>query len=70
MAQLAKDSASRTLIRMAVALLAGTFALNVHNLTDTWFVSRRGTGALAAMSFTFPIVMLLGFLMRASEWGP
>ncbi|MFA5315642.1 MAG: MATE family efflux transporter, partial [Candidatus Omnitrophota bacterium] len=36
---------------------------------DTWFVSRLGTDALAAMSFTFPVVMLLGFVMRGLGTG-
>jgi len=44
---------------MAFPMLAGTFAMNAYNLTDTWFVSRLGTLPLAAMGFTFPVVMLL-----------
>ncbi len=69
MAQLVESSVSRTMIRMAVPMLAGTFALNAYNLTDTWFVSRLGTDPLAAMSFTFPVVMLLGFVMRGLGTG-
>lgn len=69
MAQLIRGSVSKTLMRMAVPMLAGTFALNAYNLTDTWFVSRLGTSALAAMSFTFPVVMLLGFTMRGLGTG-
>ena len=53
-------SVKRTLLGMAVPMLAGTFAMNAYHPTDTWFVSRLGTPALAAMGFTFPIVMLLG----------
>ncbi len=63
------DSVSKTILRMAVPMLAGTFALNAYNLTDTWFVSRLGTNALAAMSFTFPVVMLLGFVVRGLGTG-
>lgn len=55
-----RKSVKRTLFSMAVPMLAGTFALNAYHLTDTWFVSRLGTAALAAMGFTFPVVMLLG----------
>lgn len=50
-------------------MLAGTFALNAYNLTDTWFVSCLGTENLAAMSFTFPVVMLLGFVLRGISTG-
>jgi len=54
---------------MAVPMLAGTFAINAYNLADTWFVSRLGTDALAAISFTFPVVMMIGFIMRGLSTG-
>jgi putative MATE family efflux protein len=56
---LVHSSVGRTLLRMALPMLAGTFAMNAYNLTDTWYVSRLGTVPLAAMGFTFPVVMLL-----------
>ncbi len=56
---LVRKSVRRTLFGMAFPMLAGTFAMNAYNLTDTWFVSRLGTIPLAAMGFTFPVVMLL-----------
>ncbi len=49
----------RTLVGMAVPMLAGTFAMNAYSITDTWFVSQLGTRPLAAMSFTFPVVMMI-----------
>ncbi len=52
-------SVKQTLFRMAFPMLAGTFAMNAYHLTDTWFVSRLGTASLAAMGFSFPVVMLL-----------
>mgnify|MGYP003603656189 CR=1 FL=1 len=33
--------------------------MSAYNLVDTWFVSRLGTLSLAAMGFTFPVIMLL-----------
>ena len=69
MSLLVKDRVLYTVIRMAVPMLAGTFAMNAYNLTDTWFVSRLGTNALAAMSFTFPVVMLLVFIVRGLGTG-
>lgn len=69
MAVLVKDKVFPTIVRMAVPMLAGTFAMNAYNLTDTWFVSRLGTNALAAMTFTFPVVMFLGFVMRGLGTG-
>ncbi len=43
--------------------------MNMYNLANTWFVSRLGTDALAAISFTFPVVMLLMFLTRGLGSG-
>ena len=59
MGVLVRKSVTRTLFSMAFPMLAGTFAMNAYNLTDTWFVSRLGTIPLAAMGFTFPVVMIL-----------
>ena len=58
-AALVQGSVGRTLFRTAYPLLAGTFAMNAYNLTDTWYVARLGTRPLAAMGFTFPVVGLL-----------
>jgi len=69
MSKLVKDGVGRTIVRMAVPMLAGTFAINMYNLTNAWFVSRLGTEALAAISFTFPVVMLLMFLTRGLGSG-
>jgi len=59
MSVLVRRGVSRTLFSMAFPMLAGTFAMVAYNLTDTWFVSRLGTLSLAAMGFSFPVVMLL-----------
>jgi len=37
-------------------------AIMVFNLTDTWYVSQLGTEELAAMGFTFSVVMVVGAL--------
>jgi len=50
-------------------MLAGTFAMNAYNLTDTWFVAKLGTLPLAAMGFTFPVVMLLSCVARGIGVG-
>ncbi len=47
---------------MAFPMLAGTFAMTAYNLADTWFVARLGTQPLAAMGFSFPVVVLLAFI--------
>jgi len=69
MAVLVHKSVSRTLFGMAFPMLAGTFAMNAYHLADTWFVSRLGTLPLAAMGFTFPVVMLLACVARGIGSG-
>ena len=62
MSVLVQRSVRQTLVRMAVPMLAGTFAMNAYNLADAWFVSRLGTKPLAAVAFTFPVIALLTFV--------
>jgi putative MATE family efflux protein len=58
-----------TLFAMAVPMLGGTFAMNAFNLTDTWFVAQLGTLPLAAMGFSFPVVMFLISITRGLGTG-
>jgi putative MATE family efflux protein len=50
---------AKVLITLAIPVVGGIFSLFAFNLTDTYFVSRLGTNALAAMSFTFPAVIFV-----------
>jgi len=43
-------------------MLLGMMGIVVFNLVDTYFVGQLGVHELAAMSFTFPVVMLLNSL--------
>lgn len=69
MSKLVNESVFKTITKMAVPMLAGTFAMNMYNLTDAWFVSRLGTQALAAISFTFPVIMFYMLLIRGIAAG-
>jgi len=69
MSKLVNQSVPGTFVRMALPMLAGTFAINMYNLTNAWFVSRLGTEVLAAISFTFPVVMFLMFATRGLGSG-
>lgn len=39
-------------------MVVGFFAMLAFNLADAWFVSRLGTTSLAAIGFTFPLIMI------------
>ncbi len=58
-ARLLDDPIVATLARLTGPMVIGSLALAAFNLTDTWFVSRLGTVPLAAMSFTFPVVLVV-----------
>lgn len=50
------------LVKLSLPMAWGLFALIAFNLVDTYFVGQLGTTQLAAMSFTFPVVLTLGNL--------
>jgi len=56
---LTTGSISRHVIRMAPPMAVAFLATMIFNIVDTWFVSRLGEKPLAAMGFTFPVVMLV-----------
>ncbi len=60
------------LIRLSVPMLWGIGAIVSFQLVDTYYISRLGTDALAAMSFTFPITftlfnIIMGFSIALSS---
>jgi putative MATE family efflux protein len=55
---LTEGSLSGHILRMTPPMIMGFFAMIVFNLTDAWFISRMGTEPLAAIGFTFPLVMI------------
>ena len=57
---LLSGSVTRRMMSLMLPGIGGALAVTVFNLTDTFFVSRLGTEALAAMGFTFPVVRLIG----------
>lgn len=69
MPELIDRPVAATVMKMAIPMLAGTFATNMYQLTDAWMVSRLGTEALAAISFTFPVIMFFSFLIRGLGTG-
>lgn len=52
----------KTLTKLTIPMIFGIIGIVVFNLVDTFFVGQLGTHHLAAISFTFPIVFVLGSL--------
>jgi len=59
----------KTLIMLTIPMIFGTISMIIFNLTDTFFVGQLGTGQLAAMSFTFPVVLFVNNLAHAVAIG-
>ncbi|MDC7235194.1 MAG: MATE family efflux transporter [Spirochaetales bacterium] len=59
-AALTEGSLNRQLFSLSWPNIGGMLGIMIFNLTDTFFVSRLGTEALAAMGYTFPVVMFVG----------
>jgi putative MATE family efflux protein len=58
-ATLTDGPVARQLRTMAVPMVWGLMATMSFNVVDTFFVAKLGSAPLAAMSFTFPVIMVL-----------
>lgn len=52
----------KSLLKLTIPMLFGVFGMVAFNLVDTFFVGQLGTLELAALSFTFPVVLVVGSL--------
>jgi putative MATE family efflux protein len=62
MAVLTEGPVARTLVRLTGPMILGIAGMVAFNLTDTFFVGRLGLIELAALSFTFPVVLVVSSL--------
>ena len=58
-----------TLTRLALQMMVGIMGMIAFNLVDTFFIGRLGTRELAAISFTFPVVMIIAGLSMGLAVG-
>lgn len=68
-ARLTQGPVPRTLITLALPMLIGIFSMIAFNLVDTYFVGQLGTQELAAISFTFPVVLTIGSVAMGLGMG-
>jgi len=61
-ARLIKGSVGPLLIKLTIPMIFGIVGMVTFNLVDTFFVGRLGTNQLAALSFTFPVVLVINSL--------
>ncbi|MGB3340310.1 MAG: MATE family efflux transporter [bacterium] len=61
-ARLIDGPVGKTLVRLTIPMVFGIVGMVAFNLADTFFVSKLGTNELAALSFTFPVVLIINSL--------
>lgn len=55
--------------RLALPSIGGMLGFVIFNITDTYFVSALGTNALAAMGYTFPVILIVGAISAGISAG-
>ena len=58
-----------TLTRLTLPMIIGILSMVLYNLADAFFVGKLGKEQLAALSFTFPVVMAIGSLAQGIGLG-
>ena len=61
-ASMGEDAISRLLLRFALPATLAMAVMASYNIVDTYFVGKLGPEAIAALSVSFPVQMLLGAL--------
>lgn len=64
---LIEGNIKKQLYQLTWPMLLGIMGMVVFNLVDTYFVGKLGVQQLAAMSFSFPVVMFLNSLSQGLE---
>ncbi|NOR44657.1 MAG: MATE family efflux transporter [Candidatus Delongbacteria bacterium] len=57
-AVLTEGPIGKTIIRLTFGMMVGMIGMVMFNLVDTFFIGQLGTTHLAAMSYTFPVIMV------------
>lgn len=61
-AALVEGPVGKTLINLTIPMILGIMGMVAFNLVDTYFIGQLGIIELAAISFTFPVVMIVSSL--------
>ncbi|MCG7849219.1 MAG: MATE family efflux transporter [ANME-2 cluster archaeon] len=67
--KLTEGPVAKTLFNLTIPMIIGMVGMVAFNLVDTFFVGQLGTQELAALSFTFPIIMVIGSLAMGIGTG-
>jgi putative MATE family efflux protein len=68
-ARLVEGPVGRTLANLTGPMLIGIMAMIAFNLADTFFIGQLGTIELAAITFTFPVILILSSITQGLGVG-
>src|SRR6056297_1876483 len=57
------------ILKLAIPMIFGILSLVTFNLADTFFIGRLGKEQLAAISFTFPVVLIINSISLGLGMG-
>lgn len=57
------------LVKLTVPMIFGIFGMIAFNLVDTYFVGKLGTNELAALTFTFPVILIINSIAHGIGVG-
>jgi putative MATE family efflux protein len=64
-----EDPIAGLLIKMTLPMIFGLLGIVAFNMVDTYYVSKLGLLPIAAMTFTFPVIMTVGALAQGIGIG-
>ena len=66
---LTEGSISKTLTSLTLPMILGMLGMIIFNMVDTFYVGKLGTDQLAALTFTFPVVLIINSLAQGIGVG-
>ena len=66
---LTEGSIGKTILRLTYPMIFGMVSMIVFNLVDTFFIAKLGTQELAAITFTFPVVLIITSVAHGMGMG-
>ncbi len=66
---LTEGSIPKKLIQLTLPMMLGMISMVAFNLIDTYFVGKLGKSELAALSFTFPVIMVIFSIIQGIGIG-
>lgn len=66
---LTSGKVENVLIKLTIPMIFGMLGMIIFNLVDTYFVGQLGTNQLAALTFTFPVILVISSLAQGLGMG-